>query len=1041
MGLQMLNVTNSEALLRDFGYDYIKIVEPAVEPRRVRERFIDIAPELAKLGIELANEHLYEHQLRALNSLTEGHNVVLKAGTGSGKTESWYFYFYQKAKSGLFKAIAVYPTLALANDQIKRISLYSSAAGIPVTKIDALLRDELIQKLGRPGLRRELALAKLVVTNPAFLFHEVKKLIISPTSCILDLRNVNLIILDEFDFYTPRSIALMLGMLKVLVSYSNTTPQVAVLTATLANPEDMCNYLEGITGRKCVVIDGEPFRVENRVYIVLGKNIESVWAIARRYRDALVSREDVDRDIIEALDNIELFKRNAYRVLQYLEALGHEVPSISIDIGEILSRYAEDKGVTLVFTRSIARADEVAKMLKEKIGDLAVAHHHLIPRKEREVIEEKARKGEIRMVVSPRTLTQGIDIGTVIRVVHLGLPESVREFLQREGRKGRRKEMKFSESIIIPSTRWDWELLSKGLSVFEKWLSLPLEKTIINPRNKYIYLFTGLAKTLSPWYREKLNEEEYEVLRRARVIRKDGSIDTDKAKWIWERLNFYEFGPPYGVKRYLEDDGKLIPLEPIGHCDLVERFQKGCIDLSQDAIVKLVESGRSSRIARAVIESRLNKFNFFSDDAIAEAMEEYRYIKMVWREEPSILRDIARGKLSSYTLTVVYTPRQGFGEYIKIPNRVVWYLISSRPRVIKVGDKHIVTYDRKTIYVPVETAGMYRDYTYGLYIEADEKDDTTTLRLGLAYLMVILRKLYGIPFETIMYGVDKIGEKKFFEIHEPEAAGLIESLDWGKIRNDVENYNPEDLDLILLLQLDDIAYSDLLSLGTDLKTLTRFTLKVLDYILLREKISTVFRGLRIAIPKPSRALKILSLDIVAHIIDEEEVVRKAIVGLGTFDGDSVSKAVDMYIMYPFAPPPKTLRDLEVYVEDLALYENMRIVVYDKETTIKEIEKIGLKRLARVVHEYGYGIREAIAKLGLEPVSLSTIAQELYVESIPIEITYPDIAELHKAVTDYIRKGMLKEVPQELRNALEKYLENRSKLLYILYLVLDSIAKR
>ncbi|MEM3980620.1 MAG: DEAD/DEAH box helicase [Ignisphaera sp.] len=1033
-----MKVLNSEELFKNLGYDYVKIVEPSIEPSRVEVRFKDIAPELEKLGIDLVNEKLYKHQLKTLNLLREGYNVVLKAGTGSGKTESWYFYFHERAKQENFKAIAVYPTLALANDQIKRISLYASAVGIPVIKIDALLRDELYKKLGKTGLRREIANARIVVTNPAFLLHEVKKLLLTPSACIIDFRKINLLVIDEFDFYTPRSIALMLGMLKILTEYSDVKPQIVVLTATLANPEDMCKYLEEITSRKCAIVDGEPFRVENRIYIVLGKNIEEVWRIVRKHRDAIISRGDVDKDVIEAIDNLELFKRNVYRVLQYLEALGLKVPSISIDLREILPKYAEDYGVSLVFTKSIARADELARMLKEIIGDSVAAHHHLVPKRDREFIEERARRGEVKLVISPRTLTQGIDIGTIVRVVHIGLPETIREFLQREGRKGRRKEIEFSESIIIPSTRWDWELLTKGLDVFKRWLSLPLEKTIINPRNKYIFLFTGLAKILSPWYRGELTEKEYEVLKKVKVVKKDGSLDTDKARWIWERLNFYEFAPPYGIKRYLEENGKLIPLEPIGHCDLVERFQKGCLDLSQDAIVKYVEVGKARGLARAVIETKLNKFDFFADDSIAEAVEEYRFIKMNWGEEPHLLRDIAKGKLTSYVLAVVYPPKQGFGEYIKIPNRVLWYLVASKPRVVRIGDKHVVTYDRKTIHVPVETAGMYRDYTYGLYVEADERDDATLLRLGLAYLMVLLRKIYGIPFETIMYSVDKIGEKKFIEIHEPEAAGIIDSIEWSKIRRDLEAYNPEELDLVLLLQLDDIAYSDLLSLELDLSIVKELAIKVVDYITLREKISAIFRGLELVLPKPSKALKILSIDTITHVINEE-VIRKAIIGLGIFDGELVEKVVDFYTMLPFTPPPKSLRDFEVYVEDMVMYSDMKLVVLDKEVVVNNLEKIGLKRLARTVKEHGFSLRESIAKkLGIETISPSVIGYELYVKGFDVDINALDIANLHKVYVDVFREGKVKELPQILKNTLNRYLEARTKLIYLLYLMVREL---
>ncbi|MEM0507096.1 MAG: helicase-related protein, partial [Thermosphaera sp.] len=280
--------------------------------------------------------------------------------------------------------------------------------------------------------------------------------------------------------------------------------------------------------------------------------------------------------------------------------------------------------------RSISTAEDLVRSIRAKYGqDVPIAsHHHLVSKKIREEIEEKARKGELKVIVSPRTLSQGLDIGIVARIVHLGLPDDVREFYQREGRKGRRRELGFSESVIIPYSRWDRELLSSGIDALKSWLELGLEKTIINPDNLYIHLFTGVIKLKSPWFKSEISEKEKEALSRTGILTPDNKLDEKALNNVFERLNFYEYAPPYGIKRYIEDGDKLIPLEPIGHCDLVERFQPGCIDYSEDAIVVSLSHGKTSRYVKSVIEKKIWQLDFKQYDGLSLALEEYRYIKL-----------------------------------------------------------------------------------------------------------------------------------------------------------------------------------------------------------------------------------------------------------------------------------------------------------------------------------------------------------------------------------------------------------------------------
>lgn len=1043
--MEVKKVLDSKASLERDGYTVITKIEEPVEPKRIASTFSELYPEILNLSDDvikaIATSKPYTHQLEAMDAISSGLNLIMISGTGSGKTEAWALPALRLSlQRKNFRTIALYPTLALAEDQIKRISSYGKAFGIEVLRLDSPSREEIRKVEGKAGIRRRIASSRVLLTNPSYFMSELKKYMISREKSILEpyLSEVKLIVIDEFDFYDPRSISLLLGMIQLISDTADSPPQIAILTATLANPEELGEYLRSITGRGYRIVRGEAFHVENRVHVVLGKNLRSIWEEVRKRKDEVIKkmREQgvtFSKDIEEALDDFEKFQENSYKVLSYIEALGFPVPSIGMDITEILERYQRDDGLTIVFTRSINRAEEIGRSLKVRLGDGASnisTHHHLVPKEVRKEIEDKARKGEMKIIISPRTLSQGIDIGRVVRIVHVGLPDSVREFKQREGRKGRRPGIPFTETVIIPFSSWDKELLSKGFDALEKWLSLPLEKTIVNPKNLYQKLFTGLVKLMSTWYRtEDLTELEIEALKRAKIIGEKGSVNRKRLKYVWDRMNFYEYAPPYGIKRVLEEEKGTRVLEPIGFCDLVEIFQRGCFDYSNDAMVyshRIVERGRG---VTAVVEKKLKDIRFWEDESLGRAVEEYMDTKYRWGEEPSIIKDIMHGFLTSKVVITVYPPRNGFGLLVKIPDRVLWIASSAKPRIFVSKGRAIVSRSKKAIEVPVEVHGKYMDYTYGYVYEVDERLDQRLMRLGLALIIIALRRLESISLGLLEYGIEVVGGKKFFDLHETASAGFIENFDWLSLKERIENYSPDELDLILLNEIDELAYADFIELGFDWNAVKQYSLKMLDYLNQGKTIEVLVSGELARIPKPSRGLKLVSVDAIIEPIEREEKPFLYLVAMSYFDGEDTEAYANITPIAPGLKPDEALRRFEAELENMMSYEEFRLLVPSEDLS-KTLLSMGLRRLPEAVEKSGVEVMKMVEKK-ISPPSIEpylSLARALYPEK-GLDSSIENVLEIVQKIR---REGYTKLLEEEAK-AIMSYMKLRAIGIYLAYL--------
>ncbi|HLG23329.1 MAG TPA: ATP-dependent helicase [Candidatus Nanoarchaeia archaeon] len=119
----------------------------------------------------------------------------------------------------------------------------------------------------------------------------------------------------------------------------------------------------------------------------------------------------------------------------------------------LMDTLIEGHKTTLIFTNTRAATERVVHFLKEKFPKKYTenigAHHGSLSKEHRHTIENRLRKGELKVIVSSTSLELGLDIGYIDLVICLGSPKSVARFMQRAGRSGHKLHDTVKARIIV----------------------------------------------------------------------------------------------------------------------------------------------------------------------------------------------------------------------------------------------------------------------------------------------------------------------------------------------------------------------------------------------------------------------------------------------------------------------------------------------------------------------------------------------------------------------------------------------------------------
>jgi DEAD/DEAH box helicase domain-containing protein len=261
------NASNNELLesvlysKKDYVVDFRVLSEPEPEVGG-KLTALPVDQEIIDAAMSKNIESLYKFQEDSIKQILAGEDVVIVAPTASGKTEAFSIPIIQKiseeishfsslrpkiGRKGRVLALFVYPTKALARDQLPKIKHFSEPLGLNVNIFDGdtnkIERDNILTKL----------VPEIVITN----FDIIHYHLLNRTKFSLLIRSIRFLVVDEAHIYTGvfgSNIHHIIKRLeRIAFSKNKKKLQIVAASATLPNAEEFCKLL---FGREMQVVRG-----------------------------------------------------------------------------------------------------------------------------------------------------------------------------------------------------------------------------------------------------------------------------------------------------------------------------------------------------------------------------------------------------------------------------------------------------------------------------------------------------------------------------------------------------------------------------------------------------------------------------------------------------------------------------------------------------------------------------------------------------------------------------------------------------------------
>ncbi|MBK8293995.1 MAG: DEAD/DEAH box helicase [Solirubrobacterales bacterium] len=437
---------------------------------------------LAAQGIE----SLYGHQTEVWNASREG-SVIVTTATASGKSLAFNLPVLDSiARAPKARALYLYPTKALAQDQAR------SLARLGAPNLRPAIYDGDTPKDERPAVRRS---SNLVLTNPDMLHVGILP---HHRSWGDFLQNLEWVVIDEAHTYRGvfgSNVANVIRRLRRLARAYGAEPKFILASATIANPGELAGRLVG-----------DEFALVDRDTAPRAKREINVWN-PPLINPAIGARRS---SLAEAADLLA-------------ELVTHDVRTICF----LKSR----RGIELI--RKFA-AENLERRGRPELAEKIAPYRAGYTRRSGAASRRTMVEGRLLGVVATNALELGIDIGELDAAICVTFPGTVAGLRQMWGRAGRRRP---GLAVYIAG--------QDGLDQYfcrhpEEFLERPVEAAILDHQSPEIaaqHLVAAayelpLTPEDSEWFGPDLPEATESLLRRGELRQAGGGLVPRKPGFV-----------------------------------------------------------------------------------------------------------------------------------------------------------------------------------------------------------------------------------------------------------------------------------------------------------------------------------------------------------------------------------------------------------------------------------------------------------------------------------------------------------------------------